>query len=124
MLADKALVTAIIQNWTQYDFGALVVDPDFNSKHGAMLLETDAVDAVQNELIPLDTVVTPKLVEAEHLTGMKLDTDADTEAAAQLRLATGDKNVVLKGAHDELKTKEVRDFVLLESGQSFWLSEP
>jgi hydroxymethylpyrimidine/phosphomethylpyrimidine kinase len=55
---------------------------------------------------------------------MKLDTDADTEAAAHQLQASGAKNVVLKGAHDDPTQKEVRDFVLLESGKSFWLSEP
>ena len=115
MLADKALVQAIIKNWQQYDFGALVVDPVIITKHGAMLLEQDAYDAVKNELIPLATVVTPNHYEAEHLTGMKLDTDADTEAAAHQLQASGAKNVVLKGAHDDPTQKEVRDFVLLES---------
>lgn len=124
MLADKALVQAIIKNWQQYDFGALVVDPVIITKHGAMLLEQDAYDAVKNELIPLATVVTPNHYEAEHLTGMKLDTDAATEAAANQLQASGAKNVVLKGAHDDPTQKEVRDFVLLESGKSFWLSEP
>ncbi len=80
--------------------------------------------AVKNELIPLATVVTPNHYEAEHLTGMKLDTDAATEAAAHQLQASGAKNVVLKGAHDDPTQKEVRDFVLLESGKSFWLSEP
>lgn len=69
-------------------------------------------------------MVTPKDYEAEHLTGMKLDTDADTEAAAQELQARGAKNVVLKGAHDDPTEKEGWDFVLLESGKSFWLSEP
>ena len=101
MLADKALVQAIIKNWQQYDFGALVVDPVIITKHGAMLLEQDAYDAVKNELIPLATVVTPNHYEAEHLTGMKLDTDAATEAAAHQLQASGAKNVVLKGAHDD-----------------------
>lgn len=89
-----------------------------------MLLEQDAYDAVKNELIPLATVVTPNHYEAEHLTGMKLDTDAQTEAAAHQLQDSGAKNIVLKGAHDDPTQPTVRDFVLLESGKSFWLSEP
>lgn len=50
MLADKALVQAIKKNWQQYDAGALVVDPEIKTKHGAMLLEQDAYDAEKNEL--------------------------------------------------------------------------
>jgi len=46
------------------------------------------------------------------------------ETAAHKLQAMGAKNVIAKGSHADPTQKVVKDFVLLESGESFWLSEP
>ena len=49
----------------------LVVDPVMVASSGAKLLEDDAVDALVGRLFPLATVVTPNLLEAKALTGLR-----------------------------------------------------
>lgn len=77
----------------------LVVDPVMIAKGGASLLHDEAVEALKSVLLPLATVVTPNIPEAEVLTGLTIKTDADIEEAARHILALGAKAVVIKGGH-------------------------
>ena len=54
----------------------LVVDPVAVSKHGDSLLSAGTLDAIKRELLPLATVVTPNLHEAELLTGEQITDEA------------------------------------------------
>ncbi len=77
----------------------LVVDPVMVSTSGALLLQKAAVAALCSELLPLATVVTPNLDEAEVLTGSKLASVEDLRAAArQLHVCFGCA-VLVKGGH-------------------------
>ncbi|WP_225046769.1 bifunctional hydroxymethylpyrimidine kinase/phosphomethylpyrimidine kinase [Lacticaseibacillus kribbianus] len=124
MLANAAQISDVAKNLTKYDFGPLVLDPVISTKHGNLLMESDAFETLKQELIPLATVITPNFYEAEHLTGMTLDSDAKIIAAAKAIQDMGAKNVVLKGRHDSETQTEVRDYVLLQSGRAFWLTGP
>lgn len=124
MLANSEMIRTVVKNLKKYDFGPLVLDPVIITKHGAMLLEEEAFETLKNELVPLTTVLTPNFYEAEHIIGETLDTDEKIVAAAKAMQDMGAKNVMLKGKHVPGEQTEVRDFVLLESGKSFWLSEP
>lgn len=123
MLADAELIETVVNNYQKYDFGPLVVDPVIVTKHGNLLLEEAALTSLKEKLLPLATVLTPNFYEAEKLTGRTLKTEDDYVQAANQLQKMGAKNVMIKGAHKkESKQQEVRDYVLLESGQSFWLS--
>lgn len=124
MLADAAVIKNVAANLQKYDFGPLVLDPVISTKHGNMLLETEAFETLKAVLIPMATVITPNFYEAEHLTGKTLDSDAAIVAAAQQIQDMGAKNVMLKGRHDSATQTEVKDYVLLESGKHFWLTGP
>lgn len=123
MLADSTLIRTVVKNLKKYDFGALVVDPVIYTKHGDMLLEEAAFATLRNELVPLATVITPNFFEAQKLVEMQIVTEADTIAAAHKLQDLGAKNVVIKGDHPVGKTDDVRDFILLENQQSFWLAD-
>lgn len=124
MLANTTLIETVVKNYQQYDFGPLVVDPVIVTKHGDMLLEEEALLAMKEQLIPLATVITPNFYEAEKLIGYPLVTDEDFVQAAKDLQKLGAKNVVIKGRHDDPTQTVVKDFVLLASGESFWLSAP
>lgn len=124
MIANSELIKTIVKNYQLYDFGPLVVDPVIMMKHGNMLIEEEALSTLKEELIPLATVLTPNFYEAEKLTGIQLATESDFEAAAQKLQKMGAKNVVIKGAHRSSEQTEVRDYLLLASGESHWLSAP
>lgn len=122
MLADADHVRIVVANLKQYDFGPVVVDPVMIAKGGAALLADDAIEVVKQKLLPLATVVTPNLPEAERLTGMTIKTSDDMKRAASILQETGAKNILIKGGHGDSDT--VSDYVRLENGQDFWLSSP
>lgn len=123
MLADPATVKTVADNLKRYDFGPLVVDPVMVAKGGAKLLSDDAIATVKKELLPLATLVTPNLPEATALTGIAVTAPAQMEGVAKQIQALGAKNVMVKGGHLGA-ADAASDFVLLESGESFWLSSP
>ena len=89
MLASAEVVEAVATTVAELGVGPLVVDPVLVSKHGDRLLAPDAVDAVRALLLPLATVLTPNLPEAEALVGFPVRTRADMEAAARALVELG-----------------------------------
>ena len=124
MLANATVMENVAKNLRQYDFGPLVLDPVISTKHGNLLMEQSAFETLKRVLIPMATVITPNFYEAEHITGQTLDTKDKIVAAAEQIHALGAKNVMLKGRHDSPEQTTVADYVLLESGKSFWLTGP
>lgn len=77
----------------------VVVDPVMVAKGGAALLNEDALACLRTTLLPLATLITPNLPEAEKLTGLTIHTVEDMKAAALwLHQHTG-AAVLLKGGH-------------------------
>jgi hydroxymethylpyrimidine/phosphomethylpyrimidine kinase len=75
------------------------------AKGGHPLLAAEAVDTLRRRLLPMASVITPNLPEAEALSGMTIASVADMRIAAAVLLALGVPAVLLKGGHlagDEL----------------------
>jgi hydroxymethylpyrimidine/phosphomethylpyrimidine kinase len=98
MLASAALVATVSEALTEVA-APVVVDPVAVSKHGDSLLSAGTLEAVRDMLLPLATVVTPNLLEAELLTGMKITDEAQMLAAARMINAMGPQWVLVKGGH-------------------------
>ncbi len=77
----------------------LIVDPVMVSTSGAELLKTDAVKSLCDELLPLATLVTPNVQEAELLTGNTLKSVEDLRAAARLLHRRFSCAALVKGGH-------------------------
>jgi hydroxymethylpyrimidine/phosphomethylpyrimidine kinase len=91
----------------------LVVDPVMVAKGGASLLADDAVAHLKRRLLPLASLLTPNLPEAEILAGMRIETEADMHHAADALLTLGVPAVLLKGGH--LPGDEVVDLLATET---------
>jgi hydroxymethylpyrimidine/phosphomethylpyrimidine kinase len=78
----------------------LVVDPVMVASSGARLLEDDAVETLVDRLLPLATVVTPNLAEAQVLAGTLQQTVTKLELAERIH-ARGAAAVVVTGGHGE-----------------------
>jgi hydroxymethylpyrimidine/phosphomethylpyrimidine kinase len=101
MLANAAIVEAVAAKVREHGLRPLVVDPVMVAKSGDRLLREDAVAALRERLLPLATVLTPNLPEAEALLGRPLASwDALRDAARELA-ALGAAAVVIKGGHRE-----------------------
>ncbi len=101
MLADEAIVITVAEKIHEHGIKKLVVDPVMVAKGGDHLLQSNAVDALRNRLLPLALVVTPNLEEAEVIVGKNLDTPAAIEDAARRIFDLGVPYVVIKGGHRE-----------------------
>jgi hydroxymethylpyrimidine/phosphomethylpyrimidine kinase len=77
----------------------LVVDPVMISKHGASLIADEAREVLLSELLPLATLVTPNLPEAETLTGLTVDSPASMKEAARVLHAATGAAILVKGGH-------------------------
>ena len=78
---------------------SLVVDPVLVSTSGTKLLQPAALTIFMEQLLPLATIVTPNLSEAEILSGQKIDS-VDTMHDAALKIhARWDCAVLVKGGH-------------------------
>lgn len=92
----------------------LVVDPVMVAKSGTALLDSDARNVIIRHLIPLATVVTPNIPEAEVLTGLAIRDLEDMRRAAEVLLGYGAKAVLLKGGH--LESDPITDVLLTPEG--------
>jgi hydroxymethylpyrimidine/phosphomethylpyrimidine kinase len=100
MLASPVLVGTVADALAELAPAApIVVDPVAVSKHGDSLLSAGTLDTLRERLLPLATVVTPNLLEAQLLTGLHLEDEAEMLAAARALLATGPRWVLIKGGH-------------------------
>jgi hydroxymethylpyrimidine/phosphomethylpyrimidine kinase len=99
MLADSAIVEAVAAAIRRHALASLVVDPVMVSASGDALLERSGVAALRDVLIPLATLVTPNLDEAEMLVGETVrDVDA-MERAGRVLVARGATAALIKGGH-------------------------
>ena len=101
MLATAAIVSAVAGAIERLRLPLVVVDPVMVAKSGDRLLDRDAEAAYRERLLPLATVVTPNLPEAEALLGRPVRTLADMREAARALRAMGPRAVVVKGGHLE-----------------------
>ena len=101
MLATREIVVAVAAAVRAHRLAPLVVDPVMLAQSGARLLDDDARAAVIGELIPLATVVTPNVPEAEVLLGMRIQSLADMHEAARRLVAAGAGAALVKGGHLE-----------------------
>ena len=99
MVSSSALIETIAKKLHQYDAKNIVVDPVMVATSGAKLINDEAIDALKSQLLPMATVLTPNIPEAEVLSGMKIETADDMIKAAA---AIGEKYhcaVLCKGGH-------------------------
>lgn len=101
MVSQTAIIEAIAEKLAFYKPEIIVVDPVMVSKSGCNLLEPEATDALIQKLLPLATLITPNIPEAEVITGCVLKEAGEREAALLQMHRMGAKNVLLKGGHLE-----------------------
>jgi len=99
MLANKQVIDAVADALQRHRPAFIVLDPVMVATSGARLLEPDALDALRARLLPLATILTPNIPEAELLLGRRIDDDAAAEAAVEALRALGTQALLLKGGH-------------------------
>jgi hydroxymethylpyrimidine/phosphomethylpyrimidine kinase len=99
MLFSTLLIRVVVETFRKRNAPPLVVDPVMVATSGARLLKPSAIAVIKQELLPLATLVTPNLDEAEILVGRKLAQVEDLRwAAKEIRSRFGCAALV-KGGH-------------------------
>jgi hydroxymethylpyrimidine/phosphomethylpyrimidine kinase len=98
MLASAVIVDEVC-NALDEVAAPIVVDPVAVSKHGDSLLSAGTIEAVRERLLPIATVVTPNLLEAQLLTGVEIADEAQMLRAARMLSSMGPQWVLVKGGH-------------------------
>lgn len=99
MLGSATLVECVATLMAELKPRHLVVDPVMVAKSGARLLAEDAVETLRSRLLPLCSVVTPNLPEAEILVGYSIESAKEREQACRDVVSLGAKACILKGGH-------------------------
>jgi hydroxymethylpyrimidine/phosphomethylpyrimidine kinase len=114
MLDNAALIETTADCLNRYPGLPLVLDPVMVAKGGQPLLAADALASLKRALLPLATLLTPNLPEAEALSGMEINGPDDMERVAEALLTLGVPAVLLKGGH--LPGNVVIDMLVTEDG--------
>jgi len=101
MLSNPEIVSAVAETLRDYNVKNIVIDPVMIAKSGDSLLSSDACKSVIQKLIPLATVVTPNIHEAEAMLDMAINSTDDMKKAGAMFMDMGCDWVVIKGGHME-----------------------
>ena len=101
MVNDRSTIQAIAETLKRYqgEYQHLIIDPVMVSTSGCRLMQEDALSIFIQELLPLATLLTPNIPEAEILAGMKIQNKEDIQNAALAISKLGCKYVLIKGGH-------------------------
>jgi len=97
-LGNAAVIEAIAERAERFSF-PLLIDPVMVSKHGASLIDDEAVQVLRQKLLPHAFLITPNVPEAARLAEMEVTDLVAMEKAAAVISQFGVKNVLVKGGH-------------------------
>ena len=103
MLYNASIIKSVYKILKKYKLKNVVLDPVMIAKGGAKLISNNSIKHLKKLLLPLCTIVTPNIPEAEVLTGNSISSKEDMIKAAKKILNMGSKNVLLKGGHSKSK---------------------
>ena len=116
MVSSSELVCVIADRLKYHKAKNIVVDPVMVATSGSSLMKTEAVKTLMDVLLPIATLVTPNIPEAEVLSGLSIENKEDMQKAAK---AIGDAHgpsVLLKGGHN---INDAND-LLYVNGEYYW----
>ncbi len=99
MVSSSELIEVIADRLKKYKPENIVVDPVMVSTSGSKLMKTDASATLMRELLPISSLITPNIPEAEILSGKVIKNGEDMIVAAEYISKTFGCAVLLKGGH-------------------------
>ena len=116
MVSSTELIKVIAERLKHHKAKNIVADPVMVATSGSSLMKTDAVQDLIDEILPMATLVTPNIPEAEILSGQKIVNETDMESAAKFIGDTYGCAVLIKGGHS---INDAND-LLYSDGESRW----
>ncbi|MGN0428083.1 MAG: bifunctional hydroxymethylpyrimidine kinase/phosphomethylpyrimidine kinase [Agathobacter sp.] len=119
MVSSSSLIKVIASKLKEYGATNIVVDPVMVATSGAKLISDEAIGTLKKELLPLATVITPNIPEAEVLSGMSIKTEKDMVTASQFICKTYGCSVLCKGGHS---INDANDLLVETNGNTQWFN--
>lgn len=119
MISRSESIRAIADGLRKWKPALVVLDPVMVSKSGFPLLQQEACETLIAELLPLATLVTPNLPEAEAICGFPIRSEADMEKASRRMIELGAKAVLIKGSR---LVSDNSDDYLYDGNRGVWLT--
>jgi hydroxymethylpyrimidine/phosphomethylpyrimidine kinase len=116
MVSSSKLIRVIADRLAYYGAGNIVVDPVMVASSGSALMESEAVRVLTEELLPVASLVTPNIPEAQVLSGMIIESKEDMSTAAKQISDSCHCAVLLKGGHS---INDAND-LLYANGELVW----
>jgi hydroxymethylpyrimidine kinase/phosphomethylpyrimidine kinase len=101
-LYNSEIIQIVEKKLIEYKAKNIVLDPVIFSKNMSLLLQQEAVNTMKKLLLPLATILTPNIPEAEILSGMKIVSRNDMVNVGLNILSFGCNAVLIKGGHLEI----------------------
>lgn len=117
MVSGGPIIEMIVSKLKEYRAERIVVDPVMISTSGSRLLCEDAMEALVRHLLPMGTVITPNIPEAEVICGFKIVSEDDMMSAAEYISGMVTGGILIKGGH----LADTADDLLYDRGQAVWL---
>ncbi len=99
MLPTEPIISTIADLLRAFGSVNVVVDPVMVATSGSVLVPDDAARAIIEKMLPIATLITPNIPEAEFMTGVRIASERDFPKAAKALMKLGAKNVLLKAGH-------------------------
>jgi len=99
MLATADVIHGVVDALERHRPRWIVVDPVMIATSGARLLDAGAIDTMRARLLPLASLLTPNIPEAEALLDAPIETSVVADRALVALLGLGPQAVLLKGGH-------------------------
>jgi hydroxymethylpyrimidine/phosphomethylpyrimidine kinase len=109
MLGSSETIEIIAGKLSKYPDIAKIIDPVVIATSGAKLINDNAISSLKKSLLPLATLITPNIPEAEAISGIKITSKESLHSAAKKIYDSFGTSVVIKGGHffDEEKSDDV-----------------
>ena len=116
MMSSEELIKMISKKLKEYHLENIVVDPVMVATSGSRLISETAIDTLKTQLLPMATVITPNIPEAEVLAEMEIRSEDDMVEAAKKIHEMYHCAVLCKGGHS---LNDAND-LLYQDGETTW----
>ena len=117
MVSSSDLIKTIAKSLKEYNGKNIVLDPVMVATSGAKLISDDAISTLKEYLIPLATVITPNIPEAEVLSNMEIHNEEEMIKAAAVISEKYDCAVLCKGGHS---INDANDLLFQKGKEPVW----
>ncbi|WP_326909105.1 bifunctional hydroxymethylpyrimidine kinase/phosphomethylpyrimidine kinase [Sedimentibacter sp. MB31-C6] len=119
MVSNKEIISVIADKLIQYKAKKIVLDPVMVATSGSKLCKDDSIEMLINKLIPLATVITPNIQEAQVLCGFEIQSKEDMQRAAVKISESYSGYILIKGGHLTFSS----DDLLYCNGKFMWYEQ-